>query len=336
MDGEDVRHTEDGASVELVTPPPPAERFVLEYALYRMCKHLRIMGYDCVSDAQYSHEKLMDFAARHNRILVCCSPKLLPRLRRVAIELANGSMVDGIHPPEKKLSRKKKNQLIEVYSDDDDAPPTVPMTPASLDGLRFVFINHHANFKIQMEELVSKLGLKCDMSKIFSRCLKCGDLIVDVQKETIQERVHPNVYVLYNAFFQCPTCEKVYWGVDTNNEVTEVLNYKAMRSLQYMTSYGVQTRSHTHYQLFRVIPLVIKVRVLTYLTAQEVSIVSSACKACYDLVNNDYVWCWLCGEMPSAHGITATSFRPQTYTAADLLLPCSWKKEFLRRLVAQK
>jgi len=324
------------------------EKFVLEYALFRMGKHLRMMGYDCISSASMTHDQLMHIAALEGRILICCSLKLLPRLRAVSIhELGIPSTTPrgALHGEVKK---SKKPKVVEVYSDDSEGEGE-RAPAAKLDTIQYVFVNHHKSFKAQMEEVVRKLNLKADVGKIFTRCLKCGTEIEEVAKEAVKDRVHPNVYILYQSFFQCTTCDKVYWGIDssaTHNSpaerhegngvesrlnATEVLNYKAMRSLQFMTSYGVYTTAITHYHFFRVLPLVIKVKVFRFVEVLDLCRISLACKACYDLVNSDYLWCALAGEQPSEHGVLQSTFRATDYRDQDLLTPCHWKAEFIRR-----
>eukprot|EP00759_Apiculatamorpha_spiralis_P004915 PhF_6_TR12958/c0_g1_i1/m.20461 len=307
--------------------------FILESALFRMCKHLRILGNECICDQKYSHDQIIEIAAKENRVIVACSPKLIARLETFGTEVGGATLSSEeqarITKKRAKLMKKQTMKLMEVYSDDEEDDEEKPQ-PIPYDAIRFIRIYHQAPFKSQMEEFITKSKLsQCDASRVFTRCLKCGTLIQEVEKTAVQGRVHPNVYVLYTAFYECATCKKVYWGVETEGTEhrTEVLNYKALRSLQYMTSYGVQ--QSTYYQLFRVIPMVIKLRVLSYLNPRELCLMSYAGKACYDLVNSNYLWCIACGEDPEDHNISISNFRPNTYTSNDILSPCDWKLRFI-------
>ncbi len=49
-------------------------------------------------------------------------------------------------------------------------------------------------------------------SELFSKCIRCNVLLESVQdKETIREKVHPNVLARYDQFFSCPRCGTVFW-----------------------------------------------------------------------------------------------------------------------------
>lgn len=44
-----------------------------------------------------------------------------------------------------------------------------------------------------------------------SRCLSCNTLIEKVDKESVRTRVDEKTFRLYDAFYECPTCHRIYW-----------------------------------------------------------------------------------------------------------------------------
>lgn len=64
----------------------------------------------------------------------------------------------------------------------------------------------------QVKEFLEKTGYQFRPDKFFTRCLECGALLQEVEKEKIQEKVFPYTYQTQQRFYVCPNCEKVYWG----------------------------------------------------------------------------------------------------------------------------
>jgi uncharacterized protein with PIN domain len=64
--------------------------------------------------------------------------------------------------------------------------------------------------KEQAREIVRRFDLK---NKIFSfsRCLECNTPLQPLEKETAMEYLSPETLRYYDAFFFCPSCEKIYW-----------------------------------------------------------------------------------------------------------------------------
>lgn len=45
----------------------------------------------------------------------------------------------------------------------------------------------------------------------FSRCVQCNASLVDVARDTVQERVPPFVFQTQERFMECPSCKRLYW-----------------------------------------------------------------------------------------------------------------------------
>ncbi|SEM32240.1 hypothetical protein SAMN04489760_11078 [Syntrophus gentianae] len=70
----------------------------------------------------------------------------------------------------------------------------------------------------QVEEVFGNLGLEVSADRYFSRCLRCNVLLIEVEKEAIQERVPPYVFEHHSRFMTCPGCGAIYWpGTHSEN-----------------------------------------------------------------------------------------------------------------------
>jgi uncharacterized protein with PIN domain len=45
----------------------------------------------------------------------------------------------------------------------------------------------------------------------FCRCIRCNDLLIPVEKQTVTSRLKPLTRLYYDSFRVCPTCEQVFW-----------------------------------------------------------------------------------------------------------------------------
>ncbi|MBM3254776.1 MAG: hypothetical protein FJZ08_00520 [Candidatus Omnitrophica bacterium] len=77
-------------------------------------------------------------------------------------------------------------------------------------GIRLVQIESE-KIKPQLVEVLRKLRLKLDPSRMFSRCVLCNEELARADKETIKMRVPEYVFKTQDEFFCCPKCERVYW-----------------------------------------------------------------------------------------------------------------------------
>ena len=76
------------------------------------------------------------------------------------------------------------------------------------DGLIFVEANDP---KMQLQGLISFLGLKPDPDKFFSRCTVCNGLLEPVEPEDVVGKVPDHIWTGHNRFSECKTCGRVYW-----------------------------------------------------------------------------------------------------------------------------
>ncbi len=62
----------------------------------------------------------------------------------------------------------------------------------------------------QLREVVNKFDLKSQF-KSFTRCMTCNTCLVRIDKETIRDKVEKDIYRIFEAFFYCKSCDKLYW-----------------------------------------------------------------------------------------------------------------------------
>lgn len=64
--------------------------------------------------------------------------------------------------------------------------------------------------KQQFMEVMERFLLK-DEYQPFSRCIDCNGLIQPVDKEEVTSQLQPKTRQYYNDFYQCQSCNKIYW-----------------------------------------------------------------------------------------------------------------------------
>ena len=62
----------------------------------------------------------------------------------------------------------------------------------------------------QVAEIVARYGLARTI-RPFTRCMACNEMLVDVPKARVLDRLPPRTAEHYDEFRQCPGCRRVYW-----------------------------------------------------------------------------------------------------------------------------
>ncbi len=62
----------------------------------------------------------------------------------------------------------------------------------------------------QLNEIVLRFDLFSNI-KTFYRCITCNGIIKKTTKESVLDKLQPKTKLYYNDFYQCISCEKVYW-----------------------------------------------------------------------------------------------------------------------------
>ena len=62
----------------------------------------------------------------------------------------------------------------------------------------------------QVKEILERFDLQKEI-KEFTRCIECNQLLRPVKKEEIINQLPPKVSRSQAAFYECPSCKKIYW-----------------------------------------------------------------------------------------------------------------------------
>jgi len=75
----------------------------------------------------------------------------------------------------------------------------------------------------QLSEVIRKFNLKGQF-KPFSRCIACNGKILHVTKNRILDRIPVQVQLLFDEFFQCNVCGRVYWKGSHHQRMLEKID----------------------------------------------------------------------------------------------------------------
>ncbi len=76
--------------------------------------------------------------------------------------------------------------------------------------------------KEQLAEVIELFDL-ADKVRPLSRCLRCNLALVPVEKKAILHRLEPLTRKYYDAFHQCPGCQKIYWAGSHKDRMQDYL-----------------------------------------------------------------------------------------------------------------
>lgn len=65
--------------------------------------------------------------------------------------------------------------------------------------------------KEQIEQVIADLKLKPNENGMFTRCIVCNELLGDIEKQKIKNKIPEYVYKTQSTFVSCPACKRVYW-----------------------------------------------------------------------------------------------------------------------------
>jgi uncharacterized protein len=82
----------------------------------------------------------------------------------------------------------------------------------------------------QLREIVEEFSLD-PSSGLWTRCTMCNGPITSVPKETVQSEVKPKVFELYEEFFRCSVCGRVYWHGSHVERILKNLSHVLGREL---------------------------------------------------------------------------------------------------------
>lgn len=77
-------------------------------------------------------------------------------------------------------------------------------------GIRFIHIKSDL-LEEQLKQLKEEIGLPVNEEDMFTRCVICNEVLMEIKKEEIEDKVPEFVYKTNEHFMECPACNKIYW-----------------------------------------------------------------------------------------------------------------------------
>ena len=74
-----------------------------------------------------------------------------------------------------------------------------------------VFVVRSDRVPDQLEEVATAFGLEPQHFRPFSRCIRCNEPVVEVDRERVRGRVPDYVWQSHSAFYTCERCGRIYW-----------------------------------------------------------------------------------------------------------------------------
>ena len=133
------------------------EAFVADVHLGKLSRRLRMLGFDCLYENDYSDQKIASIAEQEGRIVLSRDIGLLKHKT-----IHWGYWLRSQQPEE------------------------------------------------QLQEVVQYFKLEKKMHPL-SRCIACNGQIETVQKAEVEEKLPPKTQQYFEEFFQCESCQRVYW-----------------------------------------------------------------------------------------------------------------------------
>ncbi len=81
---------------------------------------------------------------------------------------------------------------------------------ASVQGINAFFVERTTEAK-KLANLAKRFNLKLEFDVTVSRCPKCNTRIKPIPKERIIGKVPETTASYYDEFWECPSCEQIYW-----------------------------------------------------------------------------------------------------------------------------
>ena len=78
------------------------------------------------------------------------------------------------------------------------------------------------SYKEQIRQVVKHFSID-PYTQIMTRCVLCNKPLIDIDKESIKDKVPAYVYETQNTFETCPSCKRVYWNATHKERVVKQL-----------------------------------------------------------------------------------------------------------------
>ncbi len=62
----------------------------------------------------------------------------------------------------------------------------------------------------QLRQVVRRFGID-PRANLHTRCVRCNEPLLSVEKDAVRERVPPYVFLTQETFRRCPACGRIFW-----------------------------------------------------------------------------------------------------------------------------
>jgi uncharacterized protein with PIN domain len=89
------------------------------------------------------------------------------------------------------------------------------------DGPPLVFVQSD-HFRDQLRQVVDSCHLD-PIQRLFTRCIACNEILEEVPKDVVRDRVPEYVWNTQEVFCRCRHCQRIYWGATHRDHVLDEL-----------------------------------------------------------------------------------------------------------------
>jgi len=84
------------------------------------------------------------------------------------------------------------------------------------------------NHNDQLTEVFRRFDLR-ERLKLFSRCINCNNLLEEVRKEEIIDRLQADTSRYFSKFTRCPGCDRIYWEGSHYDNMKRIISQVLIR-----------------------------------------------------------------------------------------------------------
>ncbi|MFP4498608.1 MAG: Mut7-C RNAse domain-containing protein [Vulcanimicrobiota bacterium] len=105
------------------------------------------------------------------------------------------------------MNQKNDKLLKEIATEENRIILT---TTRKLKGQKQVLFLETQNPIEQLKKIFRKFP-QINLEKAFTRCSLCNAVLISAEVENVWEKIPPGVRELYEDYFLCPDCQRIYW-----------------------------------------------------------------------------------------------------------------------------
>ncbi|CCW62739.1 unnamed protein product [Phytomonas sp. EM1] len=261
----------------------------MDFSMKKIATYFRLLGYDTMCDRDIPHDQIIEIASMQDRCVITASPSLARRLEahdRCFRKQQQEMQEEG------QLARAGHHKRFVMYaSDGDSVYSDTSNTP--IKAVEYIEIQQwrKADFQNTIVDLITRARLAYDTLYVFSRCVDCNDVLVEVEKGLAKGSVLESVFSIYQDFTMCPKCRKVFWGF----KAEEAINYKTLRTLEMLHTLCVRAgapvlcgggKKNTMKRIYS-LPRSVKLNILSFIEKDHLTALMDVFPALTGLVDDE-------------------------------------------------